>query len=67
MYENPDPFVLHSQGFTHVYFDSNYWEKLDINIKNKWMTTSCVSSIDYLVDKRGDFRWLVGIGECNKN
>lgn len=67
MYENPDPFVLHSQGFTHVYFDSNYWEKLDINIKDKWMTTSCVSSIDYLVDKRGDFRWLVGIGECNKN
>lgn len=60
---DPDPYKLREAGFTHAYLDKKLWEGMNPHTRLIW-EKSCVSEVDRISDRTGDFRWLVEIKGC---
>ncbi len=68
---DPDPYALRAAGYTHMYFDRDYWDSLTPLQQERFLTNSCVRLIDEvqgvrsLKDQRRDFRRLLEITDCS--
>jgi len=65
----PDPYALHSAGFSYVYYGNAYWESLDPQYQ-KALSLPCVQTVDRADGYRSekdyskDFRLLLDISAC---
>ncbi len=67
---DPDPYALRVAGYTHLYFDLDYWEGLSPLRRERFETSACVQTVNEghgvrsLDDQRRDFRRLLEITAC---
>ncbi|HQP09027.1 MAG TPA: hypothetical protein PLY85_08400, partial [Anaerolineaceae bacterium] len=45
--QDPDPFVLRSAGYSYIYFDDLYWEKIGPERQARF-SNACVVTIEHL-------------------
>jgi hypothetical protein len=63
--EVPDPYTVRAAGFSYIYLDKNYWDKLDGDYQQK-LQSDCVIVVDEVQRTRypEDFRRLLDITAC---
>ncbi len=63
--EVPDPYAVREAGFSYMYLDKNYWDKLDGDYQ-QWLQSDCVIVVDQVQRTRypEDFRRLLDITAC---
>jgi len=63
--EVPDPYAIRSEGFSFIYLDKNYWDKLDGDYQ-QMLHSDCVEVVDEVQRTRypEDFRRLLDITAC---
>jgi len=60
---DPDPVEMAQAGYDYLYYDRDYWETLTAE-EQKFLTSSCVTTINEETEWTGDFRILVDISTC---
>ncbi len=63
--EVPDPYAIHSAGYTYIYLDKTYWDSLDGDYQQA-LQAECVKVVDEVQRTRypEDFRLLIDISGC---
>jgi len=62
---NPDPYLVHKAGYTHMYLSREDYRHLSARSKHL-LENSCVEKVYENEDWQGDFRLLLDITACQK-